>query len=248
VEPVKTVCFLPLNPAALAEMLRLARLVKDRGTLEPVLLLDGQRLPQGRTQCEREGLAWAELPGLAPASIPRAAGAAGALARLHPRGLWRSLRWRVQGPAAELGELRQGHLAELRRRTRELEAVLDRLRPEAAVLAGERSPWWELSLLGLCRRDGIPALVAPVSYGGDLESLLPRRSSPFHQTRHFPGLRASHPRQAAAGGPGGQEVFFYEAPLLAALAELDLLPPDPWAFGGGRADLVMAEGREAKQR
>ncbi len=232
--------FFPYNAASWGELTDLARLLKERGLASASLLLCGAEMAAREGETRALGLEAACLPD-APAGPPPRTG-------LWPGRLLSSLRWRMRGPAAQLEEQRQGHLRRLIHQREQLAAALDRLRPTVVVVADERLPHWELPLLSLCRQRGIPSLMAPAAYLGDRESLLPRRTGEYYLARNFPELARRFPAQAVESPQAGGKVFFYEAPLMAALAELKMLPPNPWVLGGSLTDRVLAESQEAYAR
>lgn len=236
------VAFLPLNAAAWGEMAALATQLREQGRAEPLMLLAGERMARFADEGAALGLRCASLDDLPAPPGPAAP------AGLSPTRLLRSLRWRLIGPAAELKEIKLHHIARLERQRAQLAGVLESFRPTAGVTAGDRQPWWELPFLGWCRDNGASTLAAPVAYVGDAESLLPRRTSPFHLAANFPALAARLPGQTMPSPRAGGPVFFYEAPLTLALEELGLLPANPWAHGCGLTELVLAESLEAKER
>lgn len=234
------VCFLPSKAPTWPEMADLAGLLALEGWARPLMLLAGARGQAYLPDCQARGLdhlLLEDAPREPPPGLARRA--------------WHKLLLSARGPAACLEPLAQPLERVLAHQEGLLAQALDDLRPAAVITADERLFNWELPLIGLCRRRGIPVIVPPVSFLADRESLLPFRHGPLHQAGDFPDLARRHPQQAAQVSLDQAHqagVLFYPAPMTLALDRRGLLPERPWLPGGGGADLLLLDGQLTLER
>lgn len=231
------VCFLPGKAPTWPEMAALAGLLAREGWAQPHMLLAGAPGRAYAADCQARGLPSSSLED-APAEPEPGLG----------RRAWHKLLLTTGGPAAGLEPLARGLERVLAHQERLLAQALDHLQPAAVVTADERGFNWELPLIGLCQRRGIPVIVPPVSYLADLESLLAFRRDQAHQAACYPELSARHPRQVALDPARQAQVLFYSAPMTLALERRGLLPPRPWVPGGGGASLLLVDGELTRER
>lgn len=237
----RNVLILPANATALHELLVVARYLRDETDLTPVLVL-----PDG-----------AAAPALAAEGIEAVvAGGAVGPSRVGKRGGWKDLlkrspiSYRIQDAlAATLPwmAVQAGRVSRsLERLRREAEALCDRYRPAALLLADDRTFGLQLLMRQVCEERKIPVVLIPVAVSTPEGSVFIRRGK----------------RQFRAGGWGapllnrwvarrcpdqvfesqGHRYIFYTGGMSRALAAAGLLQGNPWYLGGSSQATVAVGG------
>jgi hypothetical protein len=128
--------------------------------------------------------------------------------------------------------------------------LMSELRVTLLVVSDDRA----LALLPViqaARTKGVSVLVLPVARSNDRGPFLRRIGDP----KHGAGTRSLWPeasREMLDRMPGqgktadGETVFFYDLPTTLALADLDMLPSNPWVVGSGLSDWVAVNSAEAR--
>jgi hypothetical protein len=256
---VSTVLLLPLQSAALREMLILARALREDGRYRPVLVLREERKYAGAPVDlgEIEYVRWTDrgthlTPGGAwGAPAGRAAGPSASAA--PPRRSWKSrlrrLLSRVFADGLPVALIEYAALTRLlRREISRAEEICAALDPVAVLLSGDRNIFLEPSLMRAARDRGLLTVVVPFAYSGADDVAYMRRDQPLNRVDAGPQralkrwIARRWPRQVY-NSPYGAFLFFTPAVTL-ALARLGLLPPNPWAMGGGLSDRLAVSGED----
>lgn len=236
---MKTVCFLPLHAPSWKEMRPLALALASRGLGRPVVLASGGLAPRVLADCQAQGLEARLLPEMDPY-----AGQGRAAAWLRRARQKAEVTWPVLGGEAA-GQARF-HRRRLGAQRQEIERLWDQLRPAALVALDGRKYGWQLPALKVCRQRGTRVTLPPVALAARPLELAQRNQGPQYLADNFPALRERHPGQALWDPARQAHVFFYPAPVVAALCAHGMLPPNPWVVGGGGQATVMVEGQDMR--
>lgn len=234
---MKTVCFLPLHAPSWKETRPLALALQEQGRARPVVLASGGLAPRLLADCQAAGLQAVLLPDIDP------------YAQQGPWAAWlrrarekAEVTWPLLGGGAA-GQARF-HRRRLARQQQEIERLWDGLRPAALVTLDGRKYGWQLPALKVCRQRGTRVALPPVALAARPLELAQRNQGPQYLADDFAALRRRHPGQALWDPARQTHVFFYPAPVVAALGAQGMLPPNPWVVGGGWAATVMVEGQD----
>jgi len=145
---------------------------------------------------------------------------------------------------------RVGILKKHFRALRTARQLLVRERPVLLILMGDRHIGLETALVRLVNERGIPSLIVPVALSAPEVAAQYRLRQPHSQAYT---LRSPLHKLAAKLFPRwvyeyrGRALLFY--PLWEALSAwvLGLMPPNPWALGGGHATRMAVESPRLKQ-
>jgi hypothetical protein len=258
----RTVLLLPLQSAALREMLIMARALREGSGYRPVFILREDSKYRG-APVEMDGfevIHW-DSPSVDPepgtvvgGGDPKTSTRRSPTGRIRRHGpsfksQVRAFLRRTLGDALVTGLMESVILArllqvELRRARR----ICARLQPAAILLSGDRNILLEPALMRATQERGGLALVIPFAYSGRDDVAYMRRNEPLNRLE-APAQRGlkrwiarRYPQQAYAS-PYGRVLFFTPAVTL-ALARLGMLPPNPWAMGGGLSDRVAVSGED----
>lgn len=246
---MRRVLFLPIHAAALSVMREVAEYLRDEGLGEPVFCLEA-RFESWRAELVAHG--FAVEPSRQAASVgagPEEARASGAgRNRAEPllRRLWRRFpRIAASRPIQRLVRRRTD-----RRLTAAMEQarpVMERVRPAALALSGDRHLGPELCFIALAKAAGIPRVILPIAFSNAEGVSRLRRDAPVYAAG--PGAAPLN-REVAVRFPGqvreveGERYLFYKAGEILALDALGMLPERPWCMGGGDSTAVAVDGPE----
>jgi hypothetical protein len=134
--------------------------------------------------------------------------------------------------------------AELQRARR----ICARVDPVAILLSGDRNIFLEPALMRATQERGGLGLVIPFAYSGRDDVAYMRRNEALNRL-DAPAQRGlkrwiarRYPRQVYDSPYG--EVLFFTPTVTLALARAGMLPPNPWAMGGGLSDRVAVSGED----
>ncbi|MBI5523552.1 MAG: hypothetical protein HY910_13060 [Desulfarculus sp.] len=234
---MKTVCFLPLHAPSWKEMRPLALALGQGGRARPVVLASGGLAPRLLADCQQAGLQAILLPEIDPYGRQGPLTAWLRRAREKAEVTWPLLGGQTAGQA-------RFHRQRLARQHQEIERLWDSLRPAALVTLDGRKYGWQLPALQVCRQRGTRVVLPPVALAARPLELAQRNQGPQYLAGGFPSLLRRHPGQALWDPARQAHIFFFPAPVVAALGAHGMLPPNPWVVGGGWPVTVMVEGQD----
>lgn len=127
--------------------------------------------------------------------------------------------------------------------------VLEKIKPMALVIPGDREMGYEPAILKACRIIGIPSIVIPIASAASVEGgLVFRRNNNNCKITNNHSLKNKYPQQWVHDIVSNNDFLFYSKLNTIALDRVGMLPKNPWGvLGGGYSDVLLVSDEVAKE-
>lgn len=131
--------------------------------------------------------------------------------------------------------------------------IIQEYKPAAVFLTGDRHLGFELPLIKAAKVNGIKTIIVPVSYSDpEASSKIRKETSEYRIGKIFPIVNRiffsrKEMKKQIYNSTSGKFVF-YNAGVTMALYKNNMLPVNPWIMGGGNSDMIIADGKETKEK
>lgn len=216
-----------------AELVRVARLLRDSGRYEPLLFFarDYPARARDAARCVEESIACAGPETLLE---PQADGGRADAARSsrHRLRRWLARRALLAFPV---------HLHRLRRELGRARRTLSDRRPELLVLAEDSVEYGTAAFVRAAHERGTPVVIVPFTVATAREPAETYWSDPAHHVRGWASRLLARLRPRWIHVHRGRPLLRLPAARALALEWLGLAPARPWVLHGGAADRIAAE-------